>query len=80
LQERTDSIKGSDADFSFSDTYAPLSFRGMRGCEARVWAAFNILGGGMIGDVPYTNYLDYAMGHNPKTGCLSILNQKRKLR
>jgi len=57
--------KGSDKDFSFSDTYAPLDFSGMRACEARVWAAFNILGDGMIGDRPYTDYQDYAMGHNP---------------
>ncbi|NCC45605.1 MAG: dipeptidase [Bacteroidia bacterium] len=58
--------KGADKDFSFSDTYAPLDFGGMRGCEARVWSAFNILGKGMIGDKPYTYYQDYAMGHNPK--------------
>ena len=28
---------GSDEEFSFSDTYAPLDFGAMRGCEARVW-------------------------------------------
>ena len=27
---------GPDADFSFSDAYAPLDFGGMRACEARV--------------------------------------------
>ncbi len=59
-------FKGADKDFSFSDTYAPLDFGAMRGCEARVWAAFNILGNGMIGDKPYTDYQDYAMGHNSK--------------
>lgn len=56
--------KGADKDFSFSDTYAPLDFGALRGCEARVWAAFNIMGKGMIGDKPYTYYQDYAMGHN----------------
>lgn len=71
--------KGSDADFSFSDTYAPLDFGGMRGCEARVWSAFNILGGGMIGDVPYTNYLDYAMGHNPKNRMPLYIKPKEKV-
>ncbi|MDR0828590.1 MAG: C69 family dipeptidase [Prevotellaceae bacterium] len=31
---------GSDNDFSFSDTYNPLDFEGLRFCEARVWAFF----------------------------------------
>ena len=56
--------KGSDKDFSFSDVYAPLDFGSMRGCEARVWSAFNIMGKGKIGDKPSEFYLDYAMGHN----------------
>lgn len=56
--------KGSDKDFSFSDVYAPLDFGSMRGCEARVWSAFNIMGKGKIGDKPSDFYLDYAMGHN----------------
>ncbi len=71
--------KGSDKDFSFSDTYAPLSFGGMRGCEARVWSAFNILGGGMIGDKPYTDYLDYAMGHNAKNRMPLYVKPKEKV-
>jgi dipeptidase len=71
--------KGSDKDFSFSDTYAPLSFGGMRGCEARVWSAFNILGGGMIGDKPYTDYLDYAMGHNAKNRMPLYIKPKEKV-
>ena len=33
--------KGSDADFSFADTYNPLTFSGLRACEARVYAMFN---------------------------------------
>ncbi len=57
-------FEGKDEDFSFCDAYAPIDFSGMRGCEARVWAAFNILGGGMIGEEPADNYLDFAMGHN----------------
>ncbi|MFA5712677.1 MAG: C69 family dipeptidase [Bacteroidales bacterium] len=56
---------GSDANFNFSQTYAPIDFSAMRACEARVWAAFNIMGEGFIGDKPYTHYTDYAMGHNP---------------
>ena len=31
---------GPDADFSFSDAYAPLDFGGMRACEARVWVCW----------------------------------------
>ncbi|MBN1199765.1 MAG: C69 family dipeptidase, partial [Bacteroidales bacterium] len=32
---------GKDKDFSFSDTYAPVTFGGARFCEARVYAMFN---------------------------------------
>ena len=32
---------GSDADFSFADAYNPLTFSGLRACEARVYAMFN---------------------------------------
>lgn len=34
-------FKGQDKDFSFADTYAPLTFGSLRGCEARVWSVFN---------------------------------------
>lgn len=51
-------FKGKDKDFSFCDAYAPIDFSGMRGCEARVWSAFNKFSTGM------DKYLDYAMGHN----------------
>ena len=33
-------FKGNDKDFSFADTYAPLSFGALRFCEARVWSLF----------------------------------------
>jgi dipeptidase len=49
-------FNGKDADFSFRDTYAPLEFGGLRGCEARVYAFFNHVAKGM------DQYLDYAMG------------------
>ena len=32
---------GADKDFSFADTYNPLTFSGLRACEARVYAMFN---------------------------------------
>ncbi|MBQ3254861.1 MAG: C69 family dipeptidase [Rikenellaceae bacterium] len=52
--------EGSDDDFSFCDTYAPADFSALRGCEARVWSFFRMVADGM------DQYLDYAMGHNPK--------------
>ena len=64
-------FSGEDKDFSFCDAYAPLDFSGMRGCEARAWAAFNILcdgkftfedeNGNVVTKDAY-DYIDYAMG------------------
>ena len=48
---------GKDEDFSFCDTYAPLTFSGMRGCDARVYAMFNRVAKGM------QRYEKYAMGN-----------------
>ncbi|WP_372950651.1 dipeptidase [Mariniphaga sp.] len=48
--------EGSDAEFSFSDVYAPVDFGGARFCEARVWAGFNKVASGM------EQYVDYAKG------------------
>ena len=50
-------FQGADEDFSFCDAYCPLDFGGLRGCEARVWSAFNILGKGKITFSP-----EYAYG------------------
>lgn len=38
---------GEDKNFSFSDTYAPVSFSGARFCEIRVWTMFNRVTDGM---------------------------------
>ena len=51
---------GKDEEFSFSDTYAPVTFSGARACEARVWAMFNHVNSAM------GQYQDYAMGHLSK--------------
>lgn len=48
---------GDDKDFSFSDTYAPLTFGGARFCEIRVWAFFNAVKSGM------DKYWEYAKGN-----------------
>ena len=64
-------FNGENKDFSFCDAYAPLDFSGMRGCEARAWAAFNILCDGKFTFIDENGnevtrdadeYLDYAMG------------------
>lgn len=34
---------GKDEDFSFSDTYNPLDYEGLRFCEARVWSFFRMM-------------------------------------
>lgn len=51
-------FKGEDKDFSFCDAYAPITFEGARGCEARVYAMFLRCNKSM------KEYEDYAMGHN----------------
>jgi dipeptidase len=43
-----------DAQFSFSDTYAPMDFGAARGCEARVWAGFYRLNPALM--APYEKY------------------------
>lgn len=65
-------FEGEDSEFSFCDTYCPADFSGLRGCEARVWAAFNILGKGRFDwedasgshSRAANEYLDFAMGRN----------------
>ena len=53
---------GSDAEFSFCDAYCPADWGGLRGCEARVWSAFRLLGGA---NFDADKYLDFAWGENP---------------
>lgn len=66
--------KGKGKDFSFCEAYAPYDFSGLRGCEARVWSAFNILADGKFTfedakgnsvTKAAEDYLDFAMGYNP---------------
>ena len=52
-------FNGEDKDFSFCETYAPLTFGGARGCEARVYAMFHRLSPKQM-----EQYEDYAMGWN----------------
>jgi dipeptidase len=46
---------GKDEDFSFSDTYNPLDFEGLRFCEARVWVFFRELNPAMDRFITYIN-------------------------
>ena len=64
---------GLDSEFSFKKAYAPIDFGTVRGCDARVWSAFNILTDGWFSFFdqdgrPVTRdayaYLDYVMGQN----------------
>ncbi|NJK85618.1 MAG: dipeptidase [Bacteroidales bacterium] len=51
----TDEVR--DADFSFSDTYAPVDFHGARFCDLRVWSMFNDVNKEM------GQYWDYVKGN-----------------
>lgn len=66
-------FNGKDAEFSFSDTYAPVDFGGARFCEARVWAMFNRVNSAM------GKYLDYAKGHNLKNRMPLWIKPDKKL-
>ena len=79
---------GKDEDFSFCDAYAPLDFGGMRGCEARAWAAFNILcdgkftfedeNGSLITRDSY-DYVEYALGHDASKRFPLFVKPARKI-
>ncbi len=81
-------FSGKDEEFSFCDAYAPLDFSGMRGCEARAWAAFNILcdgkftfedeQGNVITKDAY-DYIDYAMGHDKTKRFPLFVKPSRKI-
>ena len=78
---------GKDEEFSFRDAYCPLDFGGLRGCEARVWSAFNILGkgkfayedGGSLVEKDSYDYVDYAMGHNPANNMPLLIKPAAKV-
>ncbi|MCQ2177157.1 MAG: C69 family dipeptidase [Bacteroidales bacterium] len=65
-------FSGSDEEFSFREAYCPLDFGTVRGCDARVWSAFNILCDGKFTyekdgeEVTADSYdwINYAMGYD----------------
>jgi len=64
---------GSDNDFSFSDTYAPLTFSAARFSEMRVWSFFKNYDDNMM------RYFDYVKGHNLKNRIPLWIKPNRKL-
>ena len=78
---------GPDADFSFRDAYNPLDFGGARACDARAWAAFNILCDGQFTyeengtevTRPASDWLEYAMGYDLTGEMPLFVKPSRKL-
>ncbi len=81
-------FSGKDEEFSFCDAYAPLDFSGLRGCDARAWAAFNILcdgkftfedeNGNVVTKDSY-DYIDYAMGWDKSKRFPLFVKPSRKI-
>jgi len=67
-------FEGNYEEFSFADTYCPLDFGSMRGCEARVWSFFN-----KHGAEDMSKYIDHASGHNPNNRLPLSVKAKHKL-
>jgi dipeptidase len=64
---------GKDSEFSFSDTYAPMTFDAARFSEIRVWSMFKEVKSGM------NEYLDYVSGKNLKHRMPLYIKPDRKL-
>lgn len=65
--------EGSDEDFSFSDTYAPISFSGARFCDMRVWSFFKDINDDM------DQYWEYVKGEDLENRMPLYIKPKRKL-
>ena len=65
--------EGSDQDFSFSDTYAPISFSGARFCDMRVWSFFKEINDDM------DQYFDYVKGEDLENRMPLFIKPKRKI-
>ena len=69
-------FNGKDEDFSFCDAYCPADWGALRGCEARVWSAFRLLGGSNFDDA---KYLDFASGENPANKMPLCIRPEKKV-
>jgi dipeptidase len=65
--------EGPDAEFSFSDVYAPIDFGALRFCEMRVWSFFKDIHDDM------DQYFDYASGIEPTNRMPLYIKPNRKL-
>jgi len=65
--------EGSDSVFSFSDTYAPISFSGARFCDMRVWSFFKDINDDM------DQYFDYVKGEDLENRMPLYIKPKRKI-
>ncbi len=66
-------FKGKDAEFSFSDTYNPITFSGARFCEIRVWSFFKSVNDDM------NQYFNYVSGHDLSRRMPLWIKPNRKL-
>jgi dipeptidase len=64
---------GLDKDFKFADVFAPLTFEGLRFCEARVWSGFRKFNSTM------DKYTDYVLGENPENILPLYIKPDRKI-
>ena len=65
--------EGTDEEFSFSDTYAPISFGGARFCDMRVWSFFKDINDDM------DQYFDYVKGEDLETRMPLYIKPNRKI-
>ena len=65
--------EGTDEAFSFSDTYAPISFGGARFCDMRVWSFCKDINGDM------DPYFDYVKGKDLENRMPLYIKPDRKL-
>jgi dipeptidase len=64
---------GTDQEFSFSDTYNPITFSGARWCEIRVWSFFKSVSKDM------DQYIGYVSGHDMKNRMPLWIKPDRKI-
>ena len=82
-------FSGEDEEFSFKKAYCPIDFGTVRGCDARVWSAYNILSNGwftffdedkdrVVTNDAYT-YIDYVMGYDLDGDLPLFIKPRKKL-